>query len=138
MRQSMKPLLLATGLLGAVTLSTQCRAQIFDDPFSQYFERSMTITPGAGNAPAANAAIQRIDPWPPYAGYTRIPGRGQRAVDSIEKMNRFPNPFLAQQAGFGGGPSGSSVGGGAGSETGIGAVTGGGGGGTPVQPISGQ
>jgi hypothetical protein len=134
----MKPLLLAIGLLGAVTLSTQCCAQIFDDPFSQYLERSLTITPGAGNDQGVNAAIQRIDPWPPYAGYTRIPGRGQRAVDSVEKMYRFSNPFVAQQAGFGGGPSGSSTGGGAGSETGIGAVTGGGGGGTPVQSISGQ
>jgi hypothetical protein len=133
----MKHLLLVIGLLGAVTLSTQCCAQIFDDPFSQYLERSLTITPSAGDDQGVNAAIQRIDPWPPYAGYTRIPGRGQRAVDAVEKMNRYPNPFIAQQAGFGGGPSGSSTGGGAGSETGIGAVSGGGGG-TPVQPFSGQ
>ena len=35
-----------SSLLGAVTLSTQCCAQIFDDPFSQYVERSITITPG--------------------------------------------------------------------------------------------
>ena len=55
----MKPLLLAIGLLGAVTLSTQCCAQIFDDPFSQYLERSLTITPGAGNDQGVNAAIRK-------------------------------------------------------------------------------
>ena len=132
----MKSFLLATGILAAATLSTDCRAQIFDNPFSQYFERSMTITPNAGNAPDTNAAIQRIDPWPPYAGYTRIPGQGEHAVNSIERMNRFPNPFLAQQPGFGQGPSGGQANVGAGSSTGIGAVTGGTS--TPVQPISGQ
>jgi hypothetical protein len=129
----MQSLLLAAALLGAVTLSSECRAQIFDDPFSQYAERSVTISPGAGNAADANAAIQRIDPWPPYAGYTYIPGRGQSAADSIVRLNRAPNPF--QQPSSGGGPSGSMVGG-AGSEPGIGAVMGGGG--TPLQPISGQ
>ena len=132
----MKFLFLVAGLLGAVTLSTDCRAQIFDNPFSPYFERSMMITPNAGNAPDTNAAIQRIDPWPPYAGYTRIPGRGENAVNSIERMNRFPNPFLAQQPGFGGGASGGQANVGAGSSTGIGAVTGGTS--TPVQSFSGQ
>jgi hypothetical protein len=132
----MKPLLLAAGLVGAVMLSTPCGAQIFDNPFSPYFERSMTITPGAGNDVDTNAAIQRIDPWPPYSGYTRIPGRGESAVNSIGRMNRFPNPFLAQQPGFGGGPSGGQANVGAGSSTGIGAVTGGTS--SPVQPFSGQ
>jgi len=97
----MRCFLLATGILGAATLATDCRAQIFDNPFSPYFERSITITPNAGNAADTNAAIQRIDPWPPYAGYTRIPGQGEHAVNSIERMNRFPNPFLAQQPGRG-------------------------------------
>ena len=73
----MRCFLLATGILGAATLATDCRAQIFDNPFSPYFERSITITPNAGNAADTNAAIQRIDPWPPYAGYTRIPSRNQ-------------------------------------------------------------
>ena len=132
----MKPFLLVIGLLGAATLSTECCAQIFDNPFSQYVERSLTITPGVGNAPDTNAAIQRIDPWPPYAGYTRIPGRGENAVNSVERINRFPNPFLAQQPGFGGGPSGGQANTGAGSSTGIGAVTGGTS--SPVQSFSGQ
>jgi hypothetical protein len=132
----MRSLSLAIGFACAISLSNMCSAQIVDNPFSQYIERGVTITPGAGNAKDANAAIHTIDPWPAYAGYTRIPRLGQGAVSSIERMNRFPNPFLAQQPGFGAGPSGGSIGAGvsSGSETGIGAVSGGSV--TPVQPIS--
>ncbi len=133
----MRPLTLAIGLAGAISLTSVCGAQIFDDPFSQYVERGITITPGAGNAKDANAAIHTIDPWPPYAGYTRIPGDGRAAVNSIGRLYAYPNPFLPQQPGFGPGPSGGTIGagaGGAGTEVGIGSVTGGG---TPMQPVSG-
>lgn len=132
----MKSIALVIGLLGPLMLCGICHAQIFDDPFAPYVERSITIWPGAGNANDANAAVHTIDPWPPYAGYTRIPGRGENAVNSIVRLNRFPNPFLAQQPGFGVGPSGGSIGtgaAGAGSNTGIGSVMGGV---TPVQPLS--
>jgi hypothetical protein len=133
----MKTIALMVGILVPLTLSSIGRAQIFNDPFAQYAERIITITPGAGNAKDANAALHTIDPWPPYAGYTRIPGRGENAVNSITRLNRFPNPFLAQQPGFGVGPSGGSIGtgvAGAGANTGIGSVMGGA---TAVQPISG-
>ena len=92
---------LAMGLLAASTMSSACRAQIFDDPFSQYFERGITITPGAGNAKDANAAIHTIDPWPPYAGDTRIPGNGREAVGSVVRMYVNPSPF-ARRGGAGG------------------------------------
>jgi hypothetical protein len=137
MRQRMKPIALVIGISVPLMLSSIGHAQIYNDPFAEYAERIITITPGAGNAKDANAALHTIDPWPPYAGYTRIPGRGENAVNSIVRLNRFPNPFLAQQPGFGVGPSGSSIGtgvAGAGSNTGIGSVMGGA---TPVQPISG-
>jgi len=131
----MKPISPAIGLFGAIALSNACSAQIFDDPFSQYFERSITITPGAGNAKDANAAIHTIDPWPPYAGYTRIPGDGRKGVNSIEQMYRVPNPFLSQQPGLGAGsgmPGAPTTGpGGGASNTGTGAAVG-----TPMQPIS--
>jgi hypothetical protein len=133
----MKTIALMVGILVPLTLSSIGRAQIFNDPFAQYAERIITITPGAGNAKDANAALHTIDPWPPYAGYTRIPGRGENAVNSIIRLNRYPNPFLAQQPGFGVGPSGGSIGtgvAGAGANTGIGSVMGGA---TAVQPISG-
>ncbi len=124
---------LVIGLFGAITLSNACGAQILDDLFSQYFERGITITPGAGNAKDANAAIHTIDPWPPYAGYTRIPGDGRRAVNSIEQMYRVPDPFLSQQLGLGAGGTGTPGGG-----PGAGPTNAGPGGavGTPMQPIT--
>ena len=133
----MKPVGVMLGLVGALTISGLCYGQVFNDPFAEYVERTVTINPGAGNAADANAAVHTIDPWPPYAGYTRIPGRGEHAVQSIVRLNRFPNPFLAQQPGFGVGPSGGGIGAGvagAGTATGIGSVMGGAV--TPVQPIS--
>jgi len=111
------------GLIGAAILPYECGAQIFDDFFSEYFERSVTIAPGAGNAKDANAAIHTIDPWPPYVGNTRIPGDGRRAVSSMERMYRIPNPFSAQQPGQAGATGGTPglLGGGTGAGLGTGA-----------------
>ena len=127
----MKPLPLMFGVFGAIVLSSGCNAQIFDDPFSQYLERSITITPGAGNAKDANAAIHTIDPWPPYVGNTRIPGDGRRAVNSVEQMYRVPDPFISQQQGFGTTSFGLTTG--TSSGTGSATVTSTG---SPMQPIS--
>ena len=89
----MKPLALAIGLFGAVTLPNVCNAQIFDNPFAEYVERGVTINPSAGNANDANAAIQTIDPWPPYVGHTRIPGNGRETVNAMERMYIIPYPL---------------------------------------------
>jgi hypothetical protein len=102
----MKAVPLAIALFGAVTLSTASSAQILDDPFSQYVERGVTITPGAGDAQDANAAIQTIDPWPPYVGQTYIPGKGRCGVQSVEQMYRNPQPAFSHPSfavGAGGG-----------------------------------
>src|ERR1700733_6351302 len=122
---------LVIGLFAAATLSSACHAQIFDDPFSQYFERGVTITPGAGNAKDANAAVHTIDPWPPYVGYTRIPGDGRRATAAIQRMYRVPNPFERQDmSGDTGGNSGGSAAGAANATINLGS-----GPPTPVQPL---
>ena len=120
----MRPLALMIGLIGVVSLPYECSAQIWDDPFSQYVERSVTIAPGAGNAKDANAAIHTIDPWPPYVGHTRIPGSGRRAVGAVEQMYRRPNPFFTP--GFGGSGGAAASGGGTATNN----QGGGGGGGT--------
>ena len=52
----------------------------FDDPFSDYTQRSPTISPGAGNAQAANLALQTATPWPRYSSNTNIPGNGAQMV----------------------------------------------------------
>jgi len=128
----MKLLSITIGLIGIVMLSNRCNAQAVEDPFSQYLQRSVTISLGAGNAKDTNAAIQTVDPWPPYVGRTRIPGDGRRAVDSVQRMYRTPDPFERPGAGGGAGGADST---GTGSNTGtlnIGTSTGG-----PVQPVSG-
>jgi hypothetical protein len=70
---------IAIGLFVPVALSNACSAQIFDNPFSEYAERGVTI--------------QTVDPWPPYVGYTNIPGNGRASVDAVERMYRVPDPF---------------------------------------------
>jgi hypothetical protein len=133
----MKLLSTTIGLIGVVVLSNRCIAQGVEDPFSQYLQRSVTISLGAGNAKDSNAAVQTIDPWPPYVGRTRIPGDGRHAVDSVQRMYRTPDPF--EHPGGGGGVGGTDSTGtdstGTGSNAGtlnIGTGTGG-----PVQPVSG-
>jgi hypothetical protein len=92
-------------------LSTTCDAQIWDNPFSDYIERDVTINPGAGNGHDANAAIHTIDPWPAYAGNTRIPGSGRSAVCAIYKMYRNPDPFFSPLFTGGNGATGAPIGG---------------------------
>jgi hypothetical protein len=132
----MKSLSIVMGLIGVAIFSYRCNAQIPDDPFSDYLQRSVTISLGAGNAKDVNAAIHTVDPWPPYVGYTRIPGRGRRATDSIERMYRVPNPFSRQDAGLGGSPGPAATGPGPGAGTGT--VNLGFGPPTPLQPQSGD
>jgi hypothetical protein len=85
--------IIATGLAGC------SGGPPFDDPFAPYLQRTQTISFSAGDAKEANAAIQTIDPWPPYAYNTRIPGNGQRLADAVEryqdvsKLSKAPKPI---------------------------------------------
>ncbi|HEY2534393.1 MAG TPA: hypothetical protein VGJ20_41840 [Xanthobacteraceae bacterium] len=129
----MRALSLVIGLIGVVILPYGCNAQAVYDPFSDYLQRSVTISLGAGNAKDANAAIQTIDPWPPYVGDTRIPGDGRRAADAVERMYRVPDPFERETTGAASGPA--APGGAPGGEVGVsisGAAPA-----TPMQPVSG-
>ena len=50
-----------------------------------WFERRDTITLQAGDANAANAAIQMRDPWPPYVANRNIPFHGQKMDNAIDR-----------------------------------------------------
>ena len=104
----MKRLCLAIALTGAIIVPSGCRAQAVDDPFSDYLQRSDSIALSAGNAGNANEAIQTITPWPPYAWDRHVTMDGRRAVDSMERMYRTPDPF--QRQGESSGPTGSGSG----------------------------
>src|ERR1019366_1805815 len=122
----MKSFSIAIGRVGVVILPHLANAQAVDDPFSDYLQRSHGIFMGAGNANDTNEAIQTITPWPPYVGNPRIPVEGRRAVESIERMYRVPDPFVQQ--GAGGAPPAAGTQAGV-SPTGLPV--------TPMQPISG-
>ena len=50
--------------------------EAFDDPFADYTQRSLTISPSSGNAQASNLALQTATPWPRYSSDTSIPANG--------------------------------------------------------------
>ena len=100
------------------------------DPFAMYVQRSWSITLGAGDAKAVNAATHVIDPWPPYVGDRRIPGNGERLSRAVTRYKqgsyRQPAPPLFSPYGAligitGGGGAGGGGGGGGGGTAGGGA-----------------
>ncbi len=50
-----------------------------------YLDRRDAITLGAGDAVAANAAMQTIDPWPPQSRNTHFASNGQKMQSAIER-----------------------------------------------------
>lgn len=50
-----------------------------------YLDRRDTIALSAGDAIAANQAVQVIDPWPPHSGNTNIAFNGQRMQAAAER-----------------------------------------------------
>jgi hypothetical protein len=89
----------------------------WDDPFVDYTQRSLTISPGAGNAQAANTALQTATPWPRYSNNTNIPGNGARMVKAIHD---YENPKEGGSSGL------AAIGAAAGAGAAIGAAIGGG------------
>ena len=55
-----------------------------------YLSRSDGISLSAGDAAAANIAIQTPTPWPAYVNDNAIPGYGPAAVNTIEIFNTLP------------------------------------------------
>jgi hypothetical protein len=74
----------------------------WDDPFSDYTQRILTISPGAGNAEASNTALQTATPWPRYSNNTNIPGDGQRMVTAVHNFESGGGGALIAPAGGGG------------------------------------
>jgi hypothetical protein len=54
----------------------------------RYLDRRDSVTFGAGNAVAANKAIQIIDPWPQDARTITHGMSGEQAVAAMEKLRR--------------------------------------------------
>ena len=138
----MKTYIIASAALAAMLVSFGALAWD-QEPFAMYFQRSDTVTLGAGNARDVNAATHIIDPWPRNVGNRRIPGNGDRLSRAVERYRqgsyRPPAPPMfnsigaAGGAGIGGGAGGGSVGGGGVGGGGVGGGGAGSGGGAMPQ-----
>jgi hypothetical protein len=91
----------------------------FDDPFADYTQRIVTVSTTAGNAIAANTALQTATPWPRNSSNTNIPGNGARMVKAIQNFESGTVPPLPLAGG--GGAGGAATTGGAGGAGGAGA-----------------
>lgn len=82
-----------------------------------YLDRRDAVGLGAGDAIAANQAVQVIDPWPPRSGNTNIVFSGQRMQAAAERYrtNTIVQPAdpMAPQAVVAAPPTSSSYGNGA-------------------------
>lgn len=68
-----------------------------------YLDRRDSIALGAGDAVAADAALQTIDPWPPQSANTRIAENGQRMQSAVERyrtnaVTQPVDPMMLQTA----------------------------------------
>jgi hypothetical protein len=53
-----------------------------------YTARRNSIALGAGDAIAANTAMQTVDPWPPQSGNPNLPFDGQRMQAAVERYRK--------------------------------------------------
>lgn len=61
-----------------------------DEDGGTYLSHRDTVSLSAGNANAANIAIQSPTPWPWYVNRTTIHGNGPRGVNVIERYKKGP------------------------------------------------
>jgi hypothetical protein len=79
-------------LTAMIVLTATSAAWAGEGFFDQYFLRSDSITPDAGNAKNVNAAVHVIDPWPRYSGNRRIPANGARMTGAIQRYRSNASP----------------------------------------------
>lgn len=77
-QKSLRTALLASTIIAPAMLLTGCNEE-------QYLSRSDTVTLGAGDAQAVNAATHTIDPWSPNARNTEIHQEGERARVAVDR-----------------------------------------------------
>jgi hypothetical protein len=82
----------ATFAFAAAAIGSSAALAWDQNPFEQYFQRSDTVTLGAGDAKETNTVTHVIDPWPPYVGNRRIPGNGERMSDAVSRYRNALKP----------------------------------------------
>jgi hypothetical protein len=71
--------------LAAVLLTATALPPMLGGCSDLYLDRRDSIAPFAGNAIAANEAVQTVDPWPPQSGNANIAFNGQRMTSAVER-----------------------------------------------------
>ena len=113
---------IAIAALGASLAVAGCSSTIgFDDPFSDYLQRTALVSTTGGDAQAANIAMQTATPWPRYSNDTNIPANGARIVKAI---NRYETGSAGAGASDGAAPSAAGPGGSSGAAATSGPSTG--------------
>ena len=80
-----------TVLLAVFTLGS-CNGLAGNDEMDRYFQRSDTITLGAGDAKQANAVTHTINPWPSYVGDRRIVAQAAKTGGAIARYRSGTQP----------------------------------------------
>src|SRR6478735_3271862 len=80
-----------TVLLAVFTLGS-CNGLAGNDEMDRYFQRSDSITLGAGDAKQANAVTHTINPWPSYVGDRRIVSEAARTRGAIVRFRSGTQP----------------------------------------------
>jgi len=68
-----------------ITIAALAAATMLGGCADMYLAHRETVSFQAGNASAANKAIQTIDPWPVYAANRDIAYNGERAAAAAER-----------------------------------------------------
>ena len=71
--------------LVAVPAGAWGQEYVWDTPWSEYGQRTDSVTIGAGNAKEANSAIHTIDPSPRSSRNRNIPASGERMSRAIRR-----------------------------------------------------
>jgi hypothetical protein len=67
------------------TLSAVIAGSVLAGCSDLYYDRRETVAAGAADAVASNAAVQTVDPWPPYVGNQNVAMDGARAAIAVDR-----------------------------------------------------
>jgi hypothetical protein len=83
--RKVRPAATSMARLIAAALATAAVGTALGGCSEMYFDHREGVTSGAGDAVAANEAMQTIDPWPARSGNPNIATNGQRMQSAVER-----------------------------------------------------
>jgi hypothetical protein len=97
--RKVRPAATSMARLIAAALATAAVGTALGGCSEMYFDHREGVTSGAGDAVAANEAMQTIDPWPARSGNPNIATNGQRMQSAVERYrtNNVTQPVDTMQ-----------------------------------------